>query len=101
VILIHNGYKACLPEIVHAVRRAFERHGLLVDDGHGPLLGDNGMTGLYGGKNHVNVLGIEHVTHGGEEPGRNDGVYGIKTALAVRHQRAYFSAVNAVLRLSS
>ncbi len=94
VILIHNGYAAADPRYVNAIRDAFTEAGLVVSDGSGPFLGSNGVTKMYGDPaNGVHVIGIEHVTHGGIEPRRNDGCTTVNEEKARAFQSVYRKAI--------
>lgn len=89
LLLIHNGFKAASREKVEVVRQHFEAAGLIVQDGFGPFLGSNGVTGMYGDpENGVHVIGIEHVPHG-VETGRNLGSMDFDEDAARKHQKMY------------
>lgn len=89
LLLIHNGFKAADREKVEVVRRHFEKAGLIVQDGFGPFLGNNGVTGIYGDpEKGVHVIGIEHIPHG-IETGRHLGSMAFDEDAARRHQEMY------------
>lgn len=89
LLLIHNGFRAASREKVEVVRRHFEAAGLIVQDGFGPFVGNNGVTGIYGDPgNGVHVIGIEHVPHG-IETGRHFGSMAFDEAAACKHQEMY------------
>lgn len=89
LLLIHNGFKAADRGKVEVVRRHFEKAGLIVQDGFGPFLGNNGVTGIYGDpQNGVHVIGIEHIPHG-IETGRHLGSMAFNEAAAKKNQAMY------------
>ena len=99
VILIHNEFKSAGSELIMNVRSAFEKHGLIVSDGTGPFAGSNGVTGMYGcPENGIEVLGIEHVTHG-IEVDRHQGGVRIVERTAKNMQKAYREMVENLMRL--
>lgn len=89
LLLIHNNFKAASREKVEVVRRHFEKAGLIVQDGFGPFLGSNGVTGIYGNPdNGVHVIGIEHIPHR-IESGRHLGSMDFDEDEARKHQAMY------------
>ncbi len=89
LLLIHNGFKAADRRYVEVVRRHFEAAGLIVQDGEGPFLGNNGVTGIYGDPaNGVHVIGIEHIPHG-IETGRHRNSMNFDEDAAQKHQGMY------------
>ncbi|QQR54841.1 N-formylglutamate amidohydrolase [Candidatus Peregrinibacteria bacterium] len=89
LLIIHNDFKAASREKVEVVRRHFKRAGLIVQDGFGPFLGSNGVTGLYGNPEQgVNVIGIEHIPHR-IETGRHLGSMSFDEDEAKKHQAMY------------
>lgn len=91
VLLIHNGFQSATAEAVEVVRHHFERAGLLVQDGEGPFLGNNGVTGIYGNPEEgVNVIGIEHFPHD-IELNRHQGGTDLDESAAVLHRSTYAS----------
>jgi N-formylglutamate amidohydrolase len=89
LLLIHNNFKAASREKVEVVRRHFEKAGLIVQDGFGPFLGSNGVTGIYGDPdNGVHVIGIEHIPHR-IETGRHLGSMAFDEDEAKKHQEMY------------
>jgi N-formylglutamate amidohydrolase len=89
LLLIHNNFNAAGREKVEVVRRHFEKAGLIVQDGFGPFLGNNGVTGIYGDPaNGVHVIGIEHIPHG-IETGRHVGSMAFDEDAASKHQAMY------------
>jgi N-formylglutamate amidohydrolase len=101
VILIHNDFAAADRRYVDAIRRAFIESGLIVSDGTGPFVGANGVTKMYGNpRNGVHVIGIEHVTHDGIEPGRHLGSTAVDKVKARTFQSAYRQAMMNLLRLN-
>lgn len=89
LLLIHNNFRAASREKVEVVRRHFEKAGLIVQDGFGPFLGNNGVTGIYGNPdNGVHVIGIEHIPHR-IETGRHLGSMDFDEDEARKHQAMY------------
>lgn len=89
LLLIHNGFKAADRKYIEVVRRHFEEAGLIVQDGEGPFLGNNGVTGIYGDpKNGVHVIGIEHIPHG-IETHRHRSSMDFDAVTATKHQAMY------------
>ena len=70
---------------------------MIVSDGAGPFAGSNGVTGMYGKPAEgINVLGIEHVTHG-IETDRHLGGVNVNIVKSASMQKAYRKVCNDLL----